>query len=183
MLPLAKGSGKIPSSTARCALLRAKVRKMPDGNVVQTPKDRVMTLAEKLEAIEEIKSLKARYCRFVDMRQWDALKNLFTSDARFEGNTVLMAEIPDRDAFVANGQHALIDCVSVHHVHCPEIEITSDTTASAVWAMEDMLEWNAAATGPLRLLHGMGHYHETYEKRGGRWQIASWKLTRLRVDT
>jgi hypothetical protein len=31
-------------------------------------------------------------------------------------------------------------------------------------------------------MHGWGHYHETYEKAGGRWAIKTLKLTRLRVE-
>jgi hypothetical protein len=39
--------------------------------------------------------------------------------------------------------------------------------------MEDMLYF---ANGGQR--HGAGHYHETYEKRDGAWQITSLHLTR-----
>jgi hypothetical protein len=59
----------------------------------------------------------------------------------------------------------------------PEIELTSATTATGVWAMEDMLRWPNGME-----LHGYGHYHETYEKSDGRWRIRSTTLTRLRVD-
>lgn len=31
-------------------------------------------------------------------------------------------------------------------------------------------------------LQGYGHYHEAYEKAGGRWRIASSTLTRLHMD-
>jgi hypothetical protein len=62
---------------------------------------------------------------------------------------------------------------TVHHCHTPEIALTSDSTATGVWAMEDMLYF---ANG--RQLHSAGHYHETYEKRDGAWQIASLHLTR-----
>ncbi len=31
-------------------------------------------------------------------------------------------------------------------------------------------------------LEGYGHYHETYEKVGGEWRIASSTLTRLHMD-
>jgi len=67
--------------------------------------------------------------------------------------------------------------ITVHHGHMPEIELTSATTATGVWAMEDMLRWPDG-----REMHGYGHYHETYEKVGGAWRIKSSKLTRLRTD-
>ncbi len=138
-----------------------------------------MELAEKLDAVEEIKKLKARYFRFVDTKQFDAFRDLFLPEARFDGEGAGMGPIADRDAFIAQSIAGLTGCVSVHHGHCPEVELDSETTATGIWAMEDMLQWGA---GPVRSLHGMGHYHETYEKRDGRWYIASWQLKRLRVD-
>jgi hypothetical protein len=62
-------------------------------------------------------------------------------------------------------------------VHAPEIELTSETTARGVWALEDVVRF-----GPGVNLRGYGHYHETYEKIDGQWRIKSSKLTRLRVD-
>jgi hypothetical protein len=60
-----------------------------------------------------------------------------------------------------------------HHVHTPEIDLTSDTTAAAIWAMEDLLLFPDGGE-----LFGAGHYHETYEKRDGGWVITSLHLTR-----
>ena len=68
---------------------------------------------------------------------------------------------------------------TVHHGHMPEIEILSPTTARGVWAMEDRLRWES---GPVRSLHGYGHYHDTYEKGEEGWRITSTSLTRVRVD-
>lgn len=143
----------------------------------------VMDTAEKLLAIEEIHQLKARYFRFVDTKQWDALRDIFTADATFDGDGSGMGVLADRDEFVRNASTSLTDCVSVHHGHCPEITITSETTASGIWPMEDMLRWDESSASPIRSVHGMGHYHETYEKVAGEWKIKSWNLTRLRVDT
>ena len=70
---------------------------------------------------------------------------------------------------------------TVHHAHMPEIAITSPTTATGIWAMEDLLWWqNGDAT---EHLHGWGHYHETYEKIGDAWFIKSRVLTRLKVES
>jgi hypothetical protein len=73
-----------------------------------------------------------------------------------------------------------VSITSVHHGHTPEIELTSDTTARGVWAMEDRLWWSNGDTE--EHLHGYGHYHEEYRKVDGTWLISSRKLTRLRVD-
>ena len=47
--------------------------------------------------------------------------------------------------------------------------------------MEDLLWWQNGDVE--EHLHGWGHYHETYEKIGGRWLIASRQLTRLKVES
>jgi len=141
-----------------------------------------MDVLQKLDAVEELKKVKARYFRFVDTKQWNELKELFTEDAAFDGVSGGMGEISGRDDFVAKAEAGLLNCVSVHHGHCPEIELTSETSATAIWPMEDMLRWAEDSGSPVRELHGMGHYHDTFRKVGGVWKIASWKLTRLRVD-
>ena len=53
------------------------------------------------------------------------------------------------------------------------------TTARGVWAMEDLL---SLPDNLSQVLHGWGHYHETYERIGGQWRIKTLQLTRLRVD-
>lgn len=141
-----------------------------------------LQLVEKLAALEEIGKLKARYCRFVDSKQWDALRDLFTPDCRFDGSGGGMGEIADRDQFLAEAAAGLAGCVSVHHVHNPEIEFTAPDRAEGIWAMEDMLRWEEASSNPLRSLHGMGHYRETYARIDGAWKIVAWAVTRLRVD-
>jgi hypothetical protein len=54
------------------------------------------------------------------------------------------------------------DVATVHHGHMPEIELTSLTTATDVWAMEDMLRWLNGME-----LHGYGHCPEADEKVDG----------------
>ena len=81
------------------------------------------------------------------------------------------------EAFIAFLQLTLSPGVTVHHGHSPEIEVTSPTTATGMWAMQDLLIY----PGESRVL-GFGHYHETYESEDGRWRIASLKLTRVHMD-
>jgi len=134
----------------------------------------VMDTVEKLDAIEEIKKLKARYFRFVDTRQWDSLRALFTPDAQFDAEASGLGRIADLDAFIDGARTNLTGCTSVHHGHCPEIEITSLTAASGIWAMEDMLCWEAGPSGSERAVHGFGHYFEDYRKIDGEWKIVRW---------
>jgi SnoaL-like domain len=70
--------------------------------------------------------------------------------------------------------------VSIHHGHMAEVEVTSTGTAHAIFAMEDLIFWPEGSR--YKTLHGWGHYHETYEKIGGKWVIKTLTLTRLRVE-
>jgi hypothetical protein len=143
---------------------------------------RVDSLAELL-AIEAIRRLKARYFRCVDGKDWAGFGALFTDDVRFD----ITADVPGAvlqgpRAVVAAASEGLTGAVTVHHGHCPEIEILSADSARAVWAMEDRIWWQEGAVAPLAALHGFGHYHETYARIEGRWLIRTLKLTRLRVE-
>jgi hypothetical protein len=142
---------------------------------------------ERLAAVEEIKRLKGRYFRCMDTKDWDGFRDVFTADARMDTS----GEMPpsdDPDAGITVGKEAIaafvrgsVDAVvTVHHGHMPEIEITSPTTATGIWSMEDMLRWPEGS--PIVEMHGYGHYLETYEKVDGSWLIATLELTRLRRD-
>jgi hypothetical protein len=137
---------------------------------------------ERLVAIEEIKSLKARYFRFVDTKQWDDLRSCFTADATLE--YVETKKLPmGRDLAMTMLDYWLVGTATVHQGYMPEIQILSATTASGIWAMSDH---HHAPTGPnlgFSELKGSGHYHETYEFLEGKWLIKSLRLTRLYVWT
>jgi len=137
---------------------------------------------ERLTAIEEIRRLKARYFRCLDTKDWDGFRDVFASDAEMD----MRAEAGDRG--LVHGSQAIADFVrgvvgdvrTVHHGHMPEIDLSSATTATGVWAMEDLLRWPAG--GPFGSMHGWGHYHETYAKQADAWRIQTLTLTRLRLD-
>lgn len=137
-----------------------------------------------LLAIEEVRAVKARYFRCVDTKDWDGFSALFAEDALFDiSDDVPGTVIRGRAAIVEAASVPLARCRTVHHGHCPEVEILSPTEARAIWAMEDILRWDDDAPDmPLRRLHGFGHYLERYAKRDGRWLITESKLTRLFVD-
>ena len=130
-----------------------------------------------LVEIESIKQLKARYCRYLDTKDWAAWRGLFTDDFLSDTAQAGGKVIEGADEFVAFTRKSLRNQVTVHQVHAPEIELTSATTASGVWALEDVVRF-----GPGVNLRGYGHYHETYEKVDGQWRIKSSKLTRLREE-
>ncbi|MCU1372900.1 MAG: hypothetical protein JWO68_186 [Actinomycetia bacterium] len=134
-----------------------------------------------MDDIEAIKQLKARYFRGMDTKQWDLMREVFAPDVHVDMEAEGGGIHTDRDAFMAMLVESIGDVTTVHHGHMPEITITSPTTASGTWAMEDKLRWPEGA--PIKAMHGYGHYHETYEKGAdGQWRIKTLTLTRLRVD-
>ena len=128
--------------------------------------------------IEAIKQLKARYFRLMDTKDWAGFRAVFTPDVHVDVTADGAGTYDGLDTFMAMLEQALADAVTVHHGHMPEIEVTSPTTATGIWAMEDQLRFGEG--GPV--VHGFGHYHEAYEKVDGQWRIASTRLSRLRVD-
>ena len=141
------------------------------------PEDRPWTGTDSTADIEAIKQLKARYFRTLDTKDWTAFRAIFTDDLVLDTSGSGGDVINGADAFLEFLQPTLADVVTVHHGHMPEIELTSPTIATGIWAMEDLLRWPDGTE-----LRGYGHYHETYEKSADRWRIKSSSLTRLRMD-
>ncbi|OBI94136.1 nuclear transport factor 2 family protein [Mycobacterium sp. 1245805.9] len=135
--------------------------------------------ATALAAIEAIKQLKARYCRYLDTKDWAAWRALFADDFVSDTSEAGGKLIVGADEFVAFTRKGIgrPAQATAHQVHAPEIELTSATTARGVWALQDVVRF-----GPGVTLVGYGHYHETYENIDGCWLIKSSKLTRLRED-
>lgn len=129
--------------------------------------------------IESIKLLKARYCRYLDQRDWVEWRTLLADDFVTDMTDIGGTVITGADTFV-NFCRMMLGRSSqrtVHQVHAPEIVMTSATTATGVWALNDIVRLAPGLT-----LHGYGHYRETYEKTDGQWRITSSRLTRLRED-
>jgi uncharacterized protein (TIGR02246 family) len=133
-----------------------------------------------MDDIEAIKRLKARYFRLLDTKDWAAFRDLFTPDCTVDVSGDGGGVFEGIDAFMAMLEPTLAGVVSVHQGHMPEIELTSDTSARGIWAMEDVLQF--PPDGPVSTLHGWGHYYETYVKLDGDWRIQRTKLVRLRLD-
>lgn len=129
---------------------------------------------------DEITVLKSRYCRFLDTKDWPALRALFTDDAWFEG----YASAPGGgtlDMYMAGVSTWLTDVPAVHQCHTPEITFHDSLRARAVWAERDFYERSdTGSDGALqvRRIFGFGHYEEEYRKVAGTWKIAFIRLVR-----
>jgi uncharacterized protein (TIGR02246 family) len=130
-----------------------------------------------MDDVEAIRRLKARYFRTMDTKDWDGMRHVFTDDVEIDTSEAGGEVVRGADEFMNFLRRVLDGATTVHQGHMPEIDITSATTATGVWALHDIVIWPNGTR-----LDGYGHYHETYEKVDGEWRIKSSKLTRLHVD-
>ena len=133
-------------------------------------------------AIEETK---ARYCRYLDTKDWDGFASLFVEDLILDTTGSGGAVVRGRDKAVETTRAAVGEARTIHQVHAPEITFIDDDTAEVIWAMQDRIVWpqeRASRIGS-EALTGWGHYHERYVRSpDGKWRIASLRLTRLHMD-
>lgn len=137
---------------------------------------------ERLVIVEALTTLKARYCRMVDTKDWAGFEAVFAPDATLDFRGAATTSINDgalcgASQIVEAIRAATAGMTTVHQCHTPEVEITSPTTASAIWHMTDMLRWPEGS--PVRARSGHGYYHETYALIDGAWKITSTRLERL----
>lgn len=167
-----------------------------------------MDTLERLLAIEGVRLCKAKYAYCVDTKDWDGFGLLFTDDAVFDETNAMTARHPKTGEWVRTGSEFSLELLQsvengvawpvigaknivevarnmaeynllVHKVFNPAIEILTETTAKAIWPFEDEVYFSEGQ--PMRYMNGMGHYHETYEKKGDQWLIKTMKLTRTLV--
>lgn len=145
-----------------------------------------MDALQRLIEHRALEQLKARYFWCVDTKDWPGWISLFTEDATFliDNAPYTLGRDPDprpllvgREPMGEFVRKRLEGVVTVHHGHNPQFEFHSDSEASGIWAMEDIVETAD------HQLHGHGHYHETYRKVGGEWRFATIHLRRLRLVT
>ena len=132
-----------------------------------------------------LEELKASYFRYLDTKQWDSWRELFTDDMVFYVDS---ASVPTEtqpmttsgDDFVDMVSSTLVDAVTVHQGHMPELRFVDERTANGIWAMYDWVDGSGSGGDSMQ---GFGHYHEHYVKgNDGKWRIKELRLTRLRTD-
>lgn len=121
--------------------------------------------------------LKARYCRLMDTKQWDAWRELFAEDYELDvSEGTGLPVIKGREAALDRVLSSIRDAITVHQVHTPEIQIDG-SAASGLWAMQDRVIFPNGTS-----LTGYGHYHDRFRRQDGQWRIAALKLTRLHLE-
>jgi hypothetical protein len=144
-----------------------------------------MDKLDQLLAAEAVRNLKARYFRFVDCKNWPGLASVFSEDVILDLRNEFVPGVALAKEEAAVGRDTVVQLISkvvgrfrtVHHGHLPEIRVSSATTASGIWAMDDTIRDQEDRL----VLRGSGYYHETYVRRGDDWTISNMRLERLWV--
>ena len=167
-----------------------------------------MSKIDQLVAVEEIKGVKNKYALSADQHAWDDFASVFAPDAIFDESNFPTPQKPftnepapgplvayleskassgvnwpliGREAIRAQHLGIPIEHNMVHHLLNPDVVLTSDTTADAVFRFESH-HWLPAG-GPVRYMHNFGSYHETYVRLDdGRWYIKTLRRERRRVE-
>jgi len=133
-----------------------------------------------LQELEAIKRLKYKYLRCLDQKRWSELAECFTEDATsaYSGGKY---SFEGRDAIIGFLESAMgaDSFLSSHTVHHPEIELTSDTTATGVWALRDVVIETKANI----VIRGAAFYEDRYVKVDGAWKIKSTGYARIYEET
>ncbi len=143
-----------------------------EGGVEELRKD-----IQRLMDIEAIKQLKHAYFRCVDTANLEELATLFHEDVtvHFRGGNYEW-NLQGREEYVKNiGQSFTSEAVGQHNAHHPEIQILSETEATALWYLADnmwILNHNFKT-------HGTALYWDRYLKVDGRWLIRETNYERI----
>ena len=131
-----------------------------------------MGAIERLQDIEEIRQVKHRYLRCVDLKLWDELGDTLTDNATLDTGTSAfgrLAEITGRTEIIAFFRARLGPAMLTGHTASqPEITVDGDT-AAGVWAHHETV----LATRHRMVITSAGFCEERYERGAdARWRIA-----------
>ncbi|NKV30320.1 nuclear transport factor 2 family protein [Rhodococcus hoagii] len=134
---------------------------------------------EELDALEDIRQLKYRYFRTLDLKRWDDFADALADDVVAEYGTHALSRplvFESRDALVGFMRKALTPAVtSVHFAHHPEITVVG-STAEGSWAFEDTV----IIPEHRCLIRGTGYYRDGYRRDDdGRWRITRTSYERI----
>lgn len=131
-----------------------------------------------LAVLEDIKRVKYRYLRSVDLKRWDDLADTLAPEATASYGTPTYGEplaLSGRDEIVAFMREKLNgDIITVHLASQPEIDIDGDT-AAGTWAFEDTV----IATAYQVVIRGAAFYEDRYRRcEDGKWRITHTRYQR-----
>ncbi len=138
--------------------------------------------AQDIRAIEQ---LKYRYARALDTQDWTLMGQCVTEDFHgwYSNGTYTMDGRENLLEFFRVGMNPSV--FSSHIMLHPEITLTSPTTATGVWRLQDLVHFTRPnPTAKLGIqggekLEGVGYYYDDYVKVDGTWLIKSSGYVRI----
>jgi hypothetical protein len=132
-----------------------------------------------LAALEEIRRLKYRYFRTLDLKDWGEFAQTLTDDVLGAYGTRVYGEkltLEGREAIVGFMREQLTSSVITMHVaQHPELEVDGDT-AEGSWGFEDTV----IVPDFKVLIRGAGYYRDQYRRESdGVWRIAATSYERI----
>jgi hypothetical protein len=130
-----------------------------------------------LQAINAIESLKARYFRGFDTKDWPVVDSALADDVVVDTTALDGDQVTGASAYLAMLKRKHSKTTTVHHGHMPEIRLTSSSKATGTWAVHVLV---IGSDGRRELC--FGHDQDNYALRDGKWLITSTTSTRLYED-
>ena len=132
--------------------------------------DNLQQRIQRLEDIEAIKQLKARYFHACDKKDIAAIKSCF-GEGKIAIDYGAIGCFENRDAFLVVYQamacHSTI--IDMHHGQNAQINWISETDATAIWD----LFFYQINTETSTLTQLAGSYADTFSKQNGEWKIVA----------
>ncbi|MFC9788269.1 nuclear transport factor 2 family protein [Rhodococcus sp. NPDC127528] len=132
-----------------------------------------------LAAIEDVRQLKYRYFRTLDLKLWDEFADTLAEDVVAEYGTHALTDplaFEGREALAGFMRQTLGPSITTVHVAShPEITVTGDSAVGS-WCFEDTVIVPDANSQ----IRGAGYYRDAYRRdRDGRWRITRTSYTRI----
>ena len=143
-----------------------------DGGIEELRRD-----IQRLMDIEAIKQVKHAYCRCIDTCNLEELATLLHEDVtvHFKGGNYEW-KFEGKQQYLDNiGMSFSREAIGQHNAHHPEVQILSDTEATAIWYLAD----NMWILNHKLLTRGTVLYWDRYLKVDGRWLIRDTRYERL----
>lgn len=140
-----------------------------NGQVGKMTDQSLLDRVQRLEDIEAIRRLKARYFNACDRKEVDDIRACFV-EGPVHIDYGIVGVFADREGlikvFVDKGCHPYV--VDLHHGQNAEIDITGADTAKAIWG----LYFYQIDTSTRVLTQLGGRYDDEYRRINGKWQIS-----------
>jgi len=136
-----------------------------------------MDKLQKLLDIEEIKNLKHRYFRAIDMADFDLLEDIFAEDVSvdYRGGSYRW-QASGKEEIITNLRYSFHSkACGMHSGHHPEIIINSQTKATGKWYLHDIF-YNFDEN---IVTMGSALYDDKYQKIDGKWRIGFSEYDRI----